>query len=93
MTQQEIIELATKVYGECDWHESALHHLEAFAKLVAEKVADGVSKHAETHRLDDIEIAVAAEREACAKVAEDWSKRDDDVGAFVAKAIRARGEA
>ena len=37
MTQDEIIEMATKVYGECDWHESALHHLEAFAKLVADK--------------------------------------------------------
>jgi hypothetical protein len=35
MTQDEIIEMATKVYGECDWHESALHHLEAFANLVA----------------------------------------------------------
>jgi hypothetical protein len=37
MTHQEIIELATKVYGECDWHESALHHLEAFSKLVDAK--------------------------------------------------------
>jgi len=37
MTHQEIIELATKVYGENEWHESALFHLEAFAKLVAEK--------------------------------------------------------
>ncbi len=35
MTREDIIELATKVYGECDWHESALHHLEAFSKLVA----------------------------------------------------------
>ncbi len=29
--------MATKVYGECEWHESALYHLEAFAKLVAAK--------------------------------------------------------
>lgn len=34
MTPDELMELVTKVYGECDWHESALHHLEAFAKLV-----------------------------------------------------------
>ena len=34
---------------------------------------------------------VALEREACAKVADGWSKRDDDVGAFIGKAIRARG--
>jgi len=37
MTKEEIIEMAEKVYGKCDWHESALHHLEDFAKLVAEK--------------------------------------------------------
>jgi hypothetical protein len=44
MKQDEIIELATKVYGECDWHESALHHLEAFAKLVAEKERERISQ-------------------------------------------------
>lgn len=33
---------------------------------------------------------VAYEREACAKKADKWSKRDDDVGAFIGKAIRAR---
>ena len=37
MTQDEIIEMATQVYGECDWHESALLHLKRFAKLVAAK--------------------------------------------------------
>ena len=37
MNQDEIIEMARKVYGECDWHESALVHLVAFAKLVAER--------------------------------------------------------
>ncbi len=42
MTRDEIIELATKVYGECDWHESALHHLEAFAKLIAAKYEDEI---------------------------------------------------
>jgi hypothetical protein len=44
MTQDEIIEMATKVYGECDWHESALHHLEVFAKLVAEKERERISQ-------------------------------------------------
>ena len=37
MTEDEIIEMATQVYGECDWHESALLHLEQFAKLVVAK--------------------------------------------------------
>jgi hypothetical protein len=33
----------------------------------------------------------ADEREACAKEADKWSRRDDDVGAFIGKSIRARG--
>ena len=37
-------------------------------------------------------MAQAAEREACAKEADRWSKRDDDVGAFIGRVIRARGE-
>ena len=44
MTQDEIIEMATKVWGKCDWHESALCHLEAFAKLVAAKERDACAK-------------------------------------------------
>jgi len=41
---------------------------------------------------DLIDEAVKAEREACAKKADEWSKRDDDVGAFIGRAIRARGQ-
>ena len=69
MTKEEIIEMAEKVYGKCDWHGSALAHLEQFAKLIAEH-----------------------EREACAVVAHQWSKREDDVGGYIEAAIRARGE-
>jgi hypothetical protein len=39
-----------------------------------------------------IDEAVLAEREACAKVADGWSKRQDDVGGYIARNIRARGE-
>ena len=45
--KNEIIEMATKVYGECEWHESALHHLEAFAKLVAAKEREACAKTVE----------------------------------------------
>ena len=38
------------------------------------------------------ERIAALEREACAKVCDGWSKRDDDVGGFIGRAIRARGE-
>ena len=41
--------------------------------------------------LRELDQIIADERETCAKVAEGWSKRDDDVGAFIGKAIRARG--
>ena len=34
---------------------------------------------------------MALECEECAKVAEDWSKRPDDVGGYIARNIRARG--
>ena len=37
MTNEELLEIAEKVYGDCNWHDSALAHLEQFAKLVAEK--------------------------------------------------------
>ena len=37
-------------------------------------------------------LATAAEREACAKVCDAWSKRPDDVGGYCAAAIRARGK-
>ncbi len=37
MTQDEIIEMATQVYGECNWHYSALLRLKAFVKLVEDK--------------------------------------------------------
>ena len=36
MIKEEIIEMAEKIYGKCDWHGSALAHLEQFARLVAE---------------------------------------------------------
>ena len=44
---QDIIEMATQVYGECDWHKSALLHLEAFAKLVAAKEREACAEIAE----------------------------------------------
>ncbi len=39
-----------------------------------------------------LEAGAAAEREACAKVADEWSKRPDDVGGYIGRNIRARGQ-
>ena len=44
MTQDEIIEIASQVYGECVWHESALLRLERFVKLVAAKEREDCAK-------------------------------------------------
>ena len=37
------------------------------------------------------ELVAAAERERCARLCDKWSKRDDDVGGYLAAAIR-KGE-
>jgi len=44
MTQDEIIEIASQIYGECVWHESALLRLEAFVKLVVAKEREECAK-------------------------------------------------
>ena len=58
--------------------------LEMFAELVAAKERD--------KWMERVHILILGEREGCAKEADKWSKRDDDVGSFIGKAIRARGE-
>jgi hypothetical protein len=109
MTQDEIIEMATKVYGECDWHESALHHLEAFAKLVEDKVRQEIiEKNAPVikkvnEHIKELQDAVKTEREACAEIAEKQRyamnisltshPAQNGTAVQIANAIRARGEA
>ena len=76
MNREDVIRIAKEVWGDDSgkpWHESALVHLEAFAKLVT-----------------------AAEREACAKVCEEYQDAVDrhrwPNGYECADAIRARGQ-
>jgi CHASE3 domain sensor protein len=98
LTTEEIVEIATKVYGECDWHESALHHLEAFAKLVEDKVRQEIiEKNAPViqkvnEHIKELQDAVKAEREACANICDPQEAHDDPLTAWkIAQAIRARG--
>ena len=37
-------------------------------------------------------LVAAHERDECARVCDEWSKREDDVGGYIGRAIRARGE-
>jgi hypothetical protein len=67
---------------------------EEMTKLLIESYDQGVAD-AKQVAIAALEQTVAAaradEREACAKEADKWSKRDDDAGAFIGKAIRNRG--
>lgn len=80
MNSEEIIEMASQVYGECVWHESALLRLEAFVKLVAAKEREACAKVCEglTPEWPDQPSIAQAERTTMLDCA---------------AAIRARGEA
>ena len=43
------------------------------------------------HLVQLVNSAIEMEREACANIAHQWSKREDDVGGYIEAAIRARG--
>jgi hypothetical protein len=98
MTQDEIIEMATQVYGECNWHYSALLRLKAFVKLVEDKAfQDGYEKG-----IAAFNEAVLIEREACAEIAEKQRyamfisltshPAQNGTAVGIANAIRARGD-
>ena len=86
MTQDEIIEMARdsgmELYGLGKNRARFVHHLEAFANLVAQEVRDRIMFGSR----DDW---VLAEREACALICDEHA--DDPV--YCGDAIRARGQA
>ena len=118
MTQDEIIEMARQagfLYGKMGPSAmpfvTAIGHtfiveLEAFAKLVDAKATAKEREVFAVHAVDIARRAIAEEREACAKVAEDkglaWKSRKDInpdnakkaymASQFISQAIRARGE-
>jgi hypothetical protein len=108
MTQNEIIEMAKQTHLPYFWETGVpcnLSGLEAFAKLVEDKVRQEiieknapVIKKVNDH-IKELQDAVKAEREACAKVCDDMVKSaalsylEKYRSQFIADAIRARGEA
>ena len=102
MTQDEIIEMADKADEEADnvlnmtgeyhpnWHQV---RDEIFAKLVAEhereRLTDAAMKAAEKA----VDVAIALEREACAKIADEWAVGWPHPSEVIAERIRARGQA
>ena len=103
MTHEDIIRMAREVYGETDFHESALFHLTQFAALVAaaaraeereqgQKWFDAVLEQHKIDVLAERSAGVKAEREACARMVEDdFDFVGDEL--IIAEAIRARGQA
>jgi len=74
MTQDEIIEIASQVYGECVWHESALLRLEAFVKLVVAKEREACAKLVKDYMK---ETAIMEARGCLASVAYDIRARGE----------------
>jgi hypothetical protein len=112
MTQDEIIEMAEEA-GFCldisnGIYLSAPIHLEAFAKLVAQhereriKAANAPEIERINAHIKELENAVLAEREACAKLADEQLMNTSALMSMppkssaawnIASAIRARGQA
>ncbi len=103
MTQDEIIEMARQagmVQDCCDmWFSPGKgdmdvehEHLEAFAKLVEEKATEKANARANASWTLMCEKMVAFEREACAKVADEYMRDCEGRSFGVGTAIRARGE-
>jgi len=99
VTQDEIIEMADKADEEADkvlnmkgeyhpnWHQV---RDEIFAKLVAERERERLTDAAMKAAEKAVDLAIALEREACAKVCDDhWEK--DGAAYYCAKTIRYRG--
>ena len=86
MTQDEIIEMAREAGFKME-NSAAIQAAEAFAHLVAQKVRDRIMFGSQ----DDW---VLAEREACAKVADEYAKQvlEHNFSKLIAHNIRARGE-
>jgi hypothetical protein len=106
MTQDEIIEMARQAGFSIDdlYPNASIKEIERFAILVAsftwrEQALSEVQKVGQV--IEEIQAAVLAEREACARVCDDINakyKWPDDVAERVASqwcadAIRARGQA
>ena len=94
MTKEEIIEMAKQsgaMFDHMTWVErDLLPVFELFAKLVAEKEHEQFFDAAMKSTEKAVDVAMALEREACAKVCEDSVEYAGDE---LARQIRARGQA
>jgi DNA-binding transcriptional MerR regulator len=99
MNREEIIRIAQEAGFRVNTTESLLEELERFAALVASAERERIKQAnaPEIERINahikELEDAVIAEREACAKMLEAASKTGKIISCTsAAKAIRARGQ-
>lgn len=101
MTREDIIRMAREAGMEVHERKSEIRigsalftasdcteQVERFAALVRQDEQIRQMKNAE----ELAELVRQDEREACAKICDGWSKREDDVGGYIGRAIRARGQ-
>jgi hypothetical protein len=99
MTQDEIIEMARQAKAipmHKDFNQLALigtENIEAFAKLVAERERERLTDAAMKAAEKAVDVAIALEREACAKIADEWAVGWTHPSQVIAERIRARGQA
>jgi hypothetical protein len=94
MTKDDIIRMAGEAgfYIDQDWIDYGFPGFERFAILVAAAERERLEATAWGASQKWIKRAIEAEREACAKVCDDWPVGRDDVYS-IGQAIRARGRA
>ena len=96
MTREEIIRMAREANIKQAIetpHLLMVHELERFAELVAAAKQQEMFEQIRHIIVQAEERGAAAEREACASVAESYEPRCDTCPSGVANAIRARGQA
>ena len=101
MTQDEIIEMARQAgFAEKDAmfrsvYFANIKDLEAFAKLVAEKERERITVVAMNAAEKAVDVAIKLEREACAKICDEFFKGDKNINYSdtIAICIRARAKA
>ena len=98
MTQDEIIEMylevSNKLCNGTEWCWAGVGEpLQLFAKLVAERERERMTVVAMDAAEKAVDVAIKLEREACAKIADEWAVGWPHPSQVIAERIRARGQA
>jgi len=98
MTQDELMTNDELIKCGCWFTDTGMFvtddiNLQAFAKLVAERERERLTDAAMKAAEKAVDSAIALEREACAKIADEWAVGWPHPSEVIAERIRARGQA